>query len=37
VSRATVERPDEVLARLRESPGVPAAELAEFQRLLQRS
>ena len=37
VSRATVERPEEVLMRLREAQGVPAAELAEFRRLLQAS
>jgi len=37
VSRAIVEHPDEVLARLREAQGIPAAELAEFRRLLQPS
>ena len=37
VSRATVERPDEVLTRLRDAQGVPAAELAEFRRLLRPS
>jgi len=37
VSSATVERPEEVLMRLREAQGVPAAELAEFRRLLQAS